>query len=91
MNVVDPFAMLHEPRNYMTAVAVALQSNAAEYIRYQLVEHLADMEVNDDLETEFSRGYRMGLRVAFGLAGGTVEGSEQSWAEFLEGHRGQAG
>jgi hypothetical protein len=88
VNVVDPFAMLQAPANYDRAVAVALQSNAAEYIRFQILDHLVDVGDNDDIETEFTKGYQMALRVAFIAAGGQVDGSEESWAELVKEHRG---
>lgn len=87
MNVVDPFAMLQAPANYDRAVAVALQSNAAEYIRYQILQNLLDVDENDDPDAPFTRGFRMALKVAFLAAGGQVDGSEEAWAQLLEENR----
>jgi hypothetical protein len=92
MKIIDPFATLEA--HHDTAVAVALQSNAAQYIRYRVVEHLVDTDeslvVYGDLvgDLQFARGYRMGLRVAYIAAGGQVDGSEEGWAQLVEDQRG---
>lgn len=65
-----------------------MQSDAAAYIRFTLAEYLAELEDNDDLESEFTRGYRMGLRVAFCAAGGIVDGSQEQWDQVVEAGRG---
>lgn len=84
MKVIDPYATLQA--HYDTAVAGALQSNAAEYIRSQILAHLIDLH-DDTSGTQFARGARMGLRLAFLAAGGQVDGDEQSWDDLVEENR----
>lgn len=86
MRIVDPYGNLQS--HHDDAVHAGMQSNAADYIRFVIAEHLAELEDNDDLEHPFTRGYRMGLRVAFLAAGGEVDGSEEQWAEVVEAGRG---
>jgi hypothetical protein len=88
VRIVDPYASLQSPTNREHAVRASMQSNAAEYIRFKIAEHLADVEDHDDLDEPFTRGYRMALRVAFIAAGGEVDGSEEQWAEVVEAGRG---
>lgn len=52
------------------------------YVRQIIAGHMADVAENDDLEDPFTRGFRMGLRVAYIAAGGDVDGSEEQWAEL---------
>lgn len=89
MKVTDPFAALQVERNHQAAVDLALQSNAAEYIRFAIAQHLADLEeFADDINEPFARGYRVGLRVALSVAGLQVDGSEEAWAQVVEDARG---
>lgn len=87
VNIVDPYQhlLLH---HHSDAVRAGMQSSAAQYIRFALAEHLAELEDNDDLEEPYTQGYRMGLRVAFIAAGGAVIGSEVDWDAVVEAGRG---
>jgi hypothetical protein len=86
MKVYDPYQgllLMH----HTDAVAAAMQTNAAAYIRWAIAEHLADVEDNDEPDSDFTRGYRMALRVAFIAAGGDVDGSEEQWAQIVQDAR----
>lgn len=87
MRVVDPYRHLLL-FHHTDAVRAAMQSNAASYIRWAIAENMADLEDNDEPDSDFTRGYRMGLRVAFIAAGGDVDGSEEQWAAVVEAGRG---
>ena len=77
LKIIDPYGNLQARHD--DAVRQAMQSDAAAYIRYQIADHLVEVQQSDDLEQPFTRGYRMGLRVAFLAAGGQVDGSEDQW------------
>lgn len=87
MKVQDPYASLRA--HHDTAVALALTSDAAQYIRFAIAEHLAEVDDEQiDPESSFMRGYRMALRVAYIVAGGDVDGSEAQWAQVVQAARG---
>lgn len=92
MKVQDPYRSLRSRHD--TAVALALKSEAAQYIQYTIAEHLVEVEQElqdgnqEAADTAFMRGYRMALRVAFIVAGGDVDGSEQQWAQAVAAARG---
>lgn len=56
------------------------QSHEAAAIRRKIAEHLAELE-SQRVDTDFLRGYRTGLRMAYLAAGGVVDGSEEQWAQ----------
>lgn len=88
MSVHDPFAalQLHE---HDVAVHDALTTEAAQYIQYAIVEQMAELEeAGPGGQVAFMRGMRMGLRLAFLLAGGDVDGSEEQWRQVVEATRG---
>jgi hypothetical protein len=86
MRVVDPYRH-HLLMHHTDAVRAAMLSNAATYIRFAIAELLADVEDNDEPDSDFTRGMRMGLRLAFIAAGGDVDGSEEQWAAIVQAGR----
>jgi hypothetical protein len=88
MNVEDPYGNLRNAEVLENVHDRALHSEPARYIQYLLLEHLADVEDNDDLDEPFTRGYRMALRVAFLTAGGQCDGSEEQWQALMRSGRG---
>lgn len=77
----DPYEALHGETAYGHAIVEATQSTEAQYIRSLIVSYMREVAEDDDGTSEFVKGYRMALRVAYQVAGGVVDGSEAQWAK----------
>ena len=82
MRIEDPYGALKSDAARRTAVWLAITSEPAQYIRAQISDALADLLEEGLPTTDYARGYRHALRVAYLLAGGQCDGSELQWAQI---------